>query len=118
MAARQLLVQRLLLSEEERRQSIDVLKAVDWPKIPSLLRTLGREINQRDVETIARTDIDDIRSCMATRQAFAAIGDRSRGIVPGLCAEIVGWFGARLSLSDVAAQYAEQRYKSGQWSWK
>ena len=118
MAARQLLVQRLLLSEQEQRSSIDVLKGVDWPKIPALLQALGREVSPHDSETIATTDVDDIRSCIATRQVLSAIGDCSRGIVPGLCAEIVGWFGARLSLTDVAARYAEQQYKSGQWSWK
>jgi hypothetical protein len=115
MAARQLIVQRLLLSEQEQRSSIDVLKSIDWHQVPAILRALGREVSPHDTETIISTDVDSIRSCIATRQALSGIGDRSRGVVPALCAEIVGWFGARLSLTDVAAQYTQQQRSSGKW---
>jgi hypothetical protein len=113
--ARQLLVQRLLLADEQTRESIGVLQSIDWPKLPALLRALGREVSPRDTEIIIATDVDDIRSCIACRQVLSGIGDRSRGVVPALCAEIVGWFGARLSLSDVAAHYTEQQRASGKW---
>lgn len=117
MQQRQLLVTRLLLSEAEKRESIEVLRSIEWQRLPELLRALGRTVCKHEAEAIVATDIGDIRSCVRTRQVLSEVGDRSRGVVPALCSEIVGWIGVRLSLVDVASQYAEQQKRSGHWRW-
>jgi hypothetical protein len=112
--SRQLIVSRLLLSQREAEESIDVLNAIDWVRLPSVLMVLGYTISLSDVDVVVRTDVNKITSCLATRAVLSRVGEHSRGVVPALCTEIVGWFGVRLSLPDVASQYTEQA-KSGSW---
>jgi len=95
--------QALIKASKSRAQAELALSAIDWAALPLLFKQLGSQLAPEHEAAVANTTRDPA-SIIATRDALARVGDKNRSprraVVRGLCAEIVGWTGAWLSLTD------------------
>jgi hypothetical protein len=96
-------IQALIKASKSRAQAEFAISAIDWKALPRLFTQLGSQLAPEHEAAVANTTCD-FASIIATRDALARVGDKNRSprraIVRELCAEIVGWTGVWLSLTD------------------
>lgn len=96
-------IQVLVNASKSRALAELAISAIDWAALPLLFRQLGSELAPAQSAVVMNTTCD-LASILATRDALARVGDKNRSprraVVRKLCAEIVGWTGAWLALTD------------------
>ncbi len=91
---------KLITASKSKIQAELAISAIDWNHLPVLFTQLGSQLAPEH-ESIIKQTTCDTSSILATRDVLARVGDRNRrDVVRALCAEIVGWTGAWLSLTD------------------
>lgn len=99
---------RLIEASKSRVQAELALSTIDWKALPQLFAHLGSTMSPEHAAVVVNTTFE-ISSIVATRNALARIGDQHlrnpfKKIVSGVCAEIVGWTGSWLDLTDIISR--------------